>query len=172
MAKGNFQRVAKKYHWDYQSAELVLADAMAELSVLKRTVDRLSSDIDGLLKQPETPFDVRQQFSASHQITLHNLVRALEAQRSTYRQAYFAQSGRIVTLRKELMLAKVRRDKSRERQRAAIVADHKSRLDAEMLDIADRLNAKPINRSSVEPISLKRAAPNRRNDMEAQGSGY
>lgn len=172
MAKGNFKRVAKKYHWDYQAAELALADGLATLSGLKQTVDRLSADIDALLAQPETPFDLRQQFSADFQSTLHRLVHTLNGQLGEYRRAYFAQSGQVVALRQQLMLAKVRRDKSRERLQMAIADEYKARLDNEMLEIADRLNARKIARPSIDSITTKRADNNRHSQMEAQSYGY
>ena len=45
-----YRRVASLYKWDYQKAEMALADAMAQLNRLRRTCHKLDAEIDALLE--------------------------------------------------------------------------------------------------------------------------
>ena len=111
-----YRRVASLYKWDYQKAEMALADAMAQLNRLRRTCHKLDAEIDALL---DSGAGTPAAFDTSMREAVLRLVAELNGKLAAYRQAYDAQILVVLDLRKALMMAQVRKDKSLEKHREA-----------------------------------------------------
>jgi chromosome segregation ATPase len=131
-----YERVASKYKWDYQAVEFELAESLEKLGLLSRTCNRLSAELDNILSsdtRSDEPYPVDTQRAQS----VLQLAAALNEKLVGYRHAYHQQAAEVVKLRKKLLQARTRRDKSHDRHQSAIVDLHK-RLEARELEgIAD-----------------------------------
>lgn len=114
-----YRRVASRYKWDYQTAELALADSLKELTRLSRLCSRLSTELNGLLQVDGQSTPVIS-IIPEHSESLFLLATALKDKLVGYRRAHQQQASRVVDLRKQLLQARTRRDKSRDRYLAAI----------------------------------------------------
>jgi chromosome segregation ATPase len=129
-----YRRVASLYKWDYQKAEMALADAMAQLNRLRRTCHKLDAEIDALL---ESGAGTPAAFDTSMREAVLRLVAELNGKLAAYRQAYDAQILVVLDLRKALMMARVRKDKSLEKHREAVSLHRLARSAKEVEELTD-----------------------------------
>lgn len=129
-----YRRVASLYKWDYQKAEMALADAMAQLNRLRRTCHKLDAEIDALL---ESGTGTPAAFDTSMREAVLRLVAELNGKLAAYRQAYDAQILVVLDLRKALMMARVRKDKSLEKHREAVSLHRLARSAKEVEELTD-----------------------------------
>jgi len=129
-----YRRVASLYKWDYQKAEMALADALEQLNRLRRTCHKLDAEIDALL---ESGAGTPAAFDTSMREAVLRLVAELNGKLAAYRQAYDAQILLVLDLRKALMMAQVRKDKSLEKHREAVTLHRLARSAKEVEELTD-----------------------------------
>jgi len=133
----SYQRVASKYKWDYQNVEHELADNLEELAKLSRTCNRLSAELEGLLSI-DSQHSEQQSIDPQRAQSVLWLAASLNEKLVDYRRLYHQQAARVVKLRKKLLQARTRRDKSKDKAQSAVVDFHKQREEKELDEIADR----------------------------------
>jgi hypothetical protein len=127
-----YRRVASLYKWDYQKAEMALADAMEELNRLRRSAHKLDAEIDTLLEG-----DGAALLDAGTRDGLLRLASELRTKLEGYRKAHDLQVLIVLDLRKQLMMAKVRKDKSHEKHREAVAALWQARTAKQVEELSD-----------------------------------
>lgn len=147
-----YRRVASLYKWDYQKAEMALADAMAQLNRLRRTCHKLDAEIDALL---ESGAGTPAAFDTSMREAVLRLVAELNGKLAAYRQAYDAQILVVLDLRKALMMAQVRKDKSLEKHREAVSLHRQARSAKDVEELTD-VYAANLFRSQVAATAGRR----------------
>ena len=148
-----YKRVASKYKWDYQGAELELAENLKELTRLSRICNHLSSELDELL-QVDSQSSHRVSINPERSDSLFMLATSLNDKLAGYRLAYQQQTSRVVNLRKQLLQARTRRDKSRDKYQAAITAFHKQLEAKESNEIADLFAGRRHSRALIASGNL------------------
>ncbi len=138
---GGYRRVASLYKWDYQKAEMALADAMEELNRLRRSCHKLDAAIDGLLDG-----DGAALLDGGLREGVLRLAFELNAKLDVYRKAYDAQIVVVLDLRKQLMMAKVRKDKSHEKHRTAVAELWQARAAKQVEELSDVYVANLVRR--------------------------
>ena len=144
---GVYRRVASLYKWDYQKAEMALAEEMARLNHLRRSCHRLDASLDALLDGGEP-----ERVDADAREGMLRLAGELSGRLDSLRAAYDAQVLQVLDCRRRLLMARARRDRSAEKRDAARAAWQRARVEREAAELADIHVARRVRRSTTANV--------------------